>query len=173
MMDAFNPDEGRARTTRRLDVVDESRAHPTRRLSDADSFFTTAVESPLVMVIDDSPAVRRVVELSLQRAGISVISFADGFQAMTALQRGEVAPPRVLLLDIGLPKMSGIELAHYFKQNDDFKDTQIIMLSGHDGMLNRAHSRLRGASDFIAKPFKSHELVRRMRIALGLEWPQD
>lgn len=174
MMDTHNLNAGRARATRRLDVADDGRDYTTRRLSDEDSFFTTDDDAaPLVMVIDDSPAVRRVVELSLQRVGISVISFADGFLAMAALQNGEVAPPRVLLLDISLPKMSGIDLAHHFRRNPAFQETQIIMLSGYDGVMNRAISRLRGASDFIAKPFKRHELVRRIRIALGLEWPQD
>lgn len=174
MMDAQSQDEGRARTTRRLDIADAGRSHSTHRLSDTDSFFTTEDNaSPLVMVIDDSPAVRRVVELSLQDVGISVVSFADGFLAMAALQNGEVAPPRVLLLDINLPKMSGFDLARHFRRNPAFEETQIIMLSGYDGVMNRAMSKFRGASDFIGKPFKRHELVQRMRVALGLLWPMD
>lgn len=160
MMDEQNFGDGRARPTRRLDEFDPS-------------FPSGTGESPLVMVIDDSPAVRRVVEFSLFRAGIPVISYADGLQAIAALQNGEVEPPRVLLLDIGLPRMNGYELARLFRSNRDFQDTRIIMLSGHDGVVNRAYSRLSGASDFIAKPFRSREFVQRIRIALGLEWPMD
>lgn len=151
------------------------RARETRNLGNLDSFFTSdEPESPPVMVIDDSPAVRRVVELSLQRVGIPAISFADGLLALAALQSEEVAPPRVLLLDIGLPRMNGYELARLFRSNPAFQQTRIIMLSGHDGVVNRAFSRLNGASDFIAKPFRSGELVQRIRVALGVDdWPLD
>ena len=151
------------------------RARQTRRLDDSDPSFAWDVhDSPLVMVIDDSPAVRRVVEISLQRVGISAISFADGLEAIAALQNADVAPPRVMLLDIGLPRMNGYELARLFHSNKAFQNTRIIMLSGHDGVVNRAFSRLNGASDFIAKPFRSAELVRRVRAALGLlDWPND
>lgn len=174
MMDTRNLNVGRARATRRLDAPEEDGARATPLLGEEDSFFTTPDnDSPLVMVIDDSPAVRKVVELSLQRAGISAISFPDGLQALAALKSGEIAPPRVLLLDIGLPKMNGYDLARLFRNNRDFDETQIIMLSGRDGVVNRAYSKLLGASDFIAKPFKSHEMVKRIRIALGLEWPLD
>ncbi len=160
MMDEQNFNEGRARATRRLD--------------DVEPFFSSnSGESPLVMVIDDSPAVRRVVEFSLYRVGIPTVSYADGLQALAALQSGEVEPPRVLLLDIGLPRINGYELARLFRSNPAFQDTRIIMLSGNDGVVNRAHSRLSGASDFIAKPFKSHDFVHRMRLALGLAWPLD
>jgi DNA-binding response OmpR family regulator len=174
MMDTRNLNAGRARATRRLDEADVDRASATRRLDEEDSFFTTEDEgSPLVMVIDDSPAVRRVVEMSLQRAGISAVSFPDGLQAIAALKNGEIAPPRVLLLDIGLPKMNGYDLARLFRGNPALNDMQIIMLSGRDGVVNRAYSRMLGASDFIAKPFKSHALVKRIRLALGLAWPHD
>jgi DNA-binding response OmpR family regulator len=160
MMDAQSFGDGRARSTRRLD--------------DIESFDSSDVrESPLVMVIDDSPAVRRVVEFSLFRMGIPCVSYADGLEAIAALQNGEVEPPRILLLDIVLPRMNGHELARLFRSNPAFQDTRIIMLSGNDGVVNRVYSRLSGASDFIAKPFKSHEFVQRMRIALGLEWPMD
>lgn len=154
--------------------LNEGRARPTHRLDDIEPLFASDTgESPLVMVIDDSPAVRRVVEFSLYRVGIPCVSYADGLQAIAALQNGEVEPPRVLLLDIGLPRINGHELARLFRSNPAFHDTRIIMLSGNDGVVNRAYSRLSGASDFIAKPFKSQDFVHRMRVALGLEWPMD
>ena len=174
MMDTRNLGAGRASVTRRLDLADDDRTNARGRLDDEDAFFTTEYEdSPLVMVIDDSPAVRRVVEMSLERVGISAISFADGLQALAALRDGEIAPPRVLLLDIGLPKMNGYDVARLFRANPACGETLIIMLSGRDGVVNRAYSKLLGASDFIAKPFKSPALVKRIRIALGLEWPRD
>jgi DNA-binding response OmpR family regulator len=119
------------------------------------------------MVVDDSAAVRAVVTISLERVGIPAAAFPGGFEALQALQSGKVAPPRVLLLDIGMPRMNGYELAKLLKSNAACAETQIVMLSGHDGVVNRTLARLSGATDFIAKPFKSGELVRRIRRALG------
>src|SRR5579864_602084 len=91
------------------------RAHRTRTLVEPTPFFMDAEsESPAVMVIDDSPAVRRVVEISLNRVGISAVAFEGGLQALAALSDGVLAPPRVLLLDIGMPKMDGYEVARVF-----------------------------------------------------------
>jgi twitching motility two-component system response regulator PilG len=154
------------------DVRERSRT--TRTLADPDTFFTSdlgdmaSAASPLVMVIDDSMCVRKVVELSLTNAGISTIAFPDGPTALEAFSSGRIAPPRVLLLDIGLPRMSGYDVAKLIHSRSDFDDTSIIMISSHDGVIDRARSLLIGRVDFIAKPFKRDELVRRVRRALGI-----
>jgi DNA-binding response OmpR family regulator len=162
--------------------AERERARTTRTLDDSDPFFTSDMlesddrESSLVMVIDDSPTVRSVVEISLYRVGIPAVAFSGGLEALEALQSGKVAPPRVLLLDIGIPPMTGYEVAKLLKSNAACAETRIIMLSGHDGVVNRTLARLCGATDFIAKPFQAGELVRRVRRALGLtdpgsDWP--
>jgi CheY-like chemotaxis protein len=145
------------------------RARATRALDDDTPFMSSIErESPPVMVIDDSPAVRRVVEISLRRVGIPAVAFAGGLPALAALRDGELAPPRVVLLDIGMRPMNGYEVARLFRSNRALADTRIIMLSGHDGLLDRARARMVGATGFIAKPFKSAELVQRVCVALGL-----
>lgn len=162
-------------------MMDESRyvdarqrGRATRNLDSFNLVTSDEHQSAPVMVIDDSPAVRRVVEISLYRAGIPAVSFEDGLKAMAALQEGVVAAPKVLLLDIGLPRMNGYELARLFRSNPAFQQTRIIMLSAHDGVVDRTRSRLIGAYDFISKPFKAGELVRRIRHALGIdEWPGE
>ena len=161
-------------------VSERSRA--TRTLTDPDAFFSDALvsdmaESPLVVVIDDSMAVRRVVEISLMRAGISAIAYPGGFEALDAWQKGVIAPPRVLLLDIGMPRINGYDVLKLIRGNKAFVDTRIVMLSGHDGVIDRTRARWLGASDFIAKPFRSGELVSRVRRALGVldpaaDWPE-
>lgn len=164
-----------------VDVAERARA--TRTLADPDAFFSADMQdleqpnSPLVAVIDDSFVVRQVVVIGLARANIEAAAYADGFAALDAWQSGRIAPPRVLLLDIGMPKLSGYEVAKLIHGKDGFNDTRIIMLSGYHGMVDRAHSMLVGASDFIAKPFKSGLLVAKVRHALGLldpdaEWPE-
>src|SRR5579859_2390747 len=64
-----------------------------------------------IMLIDDSHPVRKIIEASFARIGIPVTSYPDGLSAINALAHGEVAVPDLLLLDIGLPKMDGYEVA--------------------------------------------------------------
>ncbi len=158
------------------------RSLATRTLTDPDTFFSDEFtsddsESPLVVVIDDSMAVRRVVEISLMRAGISAIAYPGGIEAMDAWQKQVIAPPRVLLLDIGMPRLNGYEVLKLIRSNKAFADTRVVMLSGHDGVIDRTRAKWLGASDFIAKPFRSGELVSRVRRALGAldpsaDWPE-
>jgi len=97
-----------------------------------------------------------------------VTTFPDGLSAITALTRGDVSVPDVLLLDIGLPKMDGYEIARILRTNADFKDTTIIMLSGRGGMIDRFRSKMVGARDFIEKPFRVSHVVNVVRGYLGL-----
>ena len=112
-----------------------------------------------VIVIDDSMTVRTVVEACLRRTGVQVTSFGDGLAAMGALARGEVAVPDVLLLDIGLPKMDGYEVARILRSKPDFGQTTIVMLTAHDGVLDRLRGKLVGASAYITKPFRVSHVV--------------
>jgi DNA-binding response OmpR family regulator len=125
-----------------------------------------------IMLIDDSLAVRRIIEASFARIGIATTTFPDGIQAIQALAKREVAVPDLLLLDIGLPKMNGYEVAQILRGNPAFADMILVMLSGHDGMIDRMHSRLVGAKDFISKPFRVSEVVRTVCTLLQIPLPQ-
>jgi twitching motility two-component system response regulator PilG len=116
-----------------------------------------------VMVIDDSLTVRKIMETSLRREGFEAISFPDGLQAMSALSRGEVPVPDLVLLDVGLPKMDGYEIARAFKQKNRLGDTVIIMLSGRDGIFDKLRGRMAGAKEYITKPFKTAEVIAVVR----------
>lgn len=162
---------------------DLQRASATRRLESENSDYEesswaptiwdpTAQLQPMVMVIDDSPAVRSVVEICLARQGISTCSFSGGVEAMAALSRNEIAPPKILLLDIGMPRMNGYEVARRLRGNPAFRDTRLFMLTGHDGVLDRAYARMLGAG-FIPKPFKSRDLINIVRQALDMRVQED
>jgi len=125
----------------------------------------------LVMVIDDSLTVRKIMETSLRREGFEAISFPDGLQAMQALARGDVPVPDLILLDVGLPKMDGYEVARAFKQKNRLGKTVIIMLSGRDGIFDKLRGRLAGAKEYITKPFKPAEVIAVVRSHLGQEQP--
>ena len=139
---------------------------------DSDVSFQPSSVDRTIMLIDDSLAVRRIIEASFARISISTTTFPDGLLAIQALAKREVAVPDLLLLDIGLPKMTGYEVAHILRGNPAFSDMILVMLSGHDGMIDRVHSRLVGARDFIRKPFRVSEVVKTVCTLLQIPFPQ-
>src|ERR1051326_2862046 len=122
-----------------------------------------------VMIIDDSLTVRKIMESSLQREGYRSISFPDGLKAMSALSKGEIPVPDLVLLDAGLPKMDGYEVTRAFKQKNRLGNTVIIMLSGRDGMFDKLRGRLAGAKEYITKPFKPAEVIAVVRSHIGTQ----
>jgi DNA-binding response OmpR family regulator len=127
--------------------------------------------APRIMVIDDSLVVRRVIEVSFARVGIPTACFPDGLSALNALVKRETPVPDLLLLDIGLPKMDGYEVAKTLRQHPEMRDMIIVMLTGHDDVINRVKAALYGARDFIKKPFRPAELVARCCALLRIPAP--
>jgi DNA-binding response OmpR family regulator len=126
---------------------------------------------PLVMVIDDSPAIRTIVEHTFARIEVRVAAYADGLDAIRALVERQVAVPDLVLLDLDLPRLDGYEVAAVLRTNTAFAETPILMLSGRDGLVDRVRSRIVGASEFIAKPFRTGDLVVIVCGYLGIAPP--
>lgn len=135
---------------------------PGETLSQQDAQWSPPVDEalPVIMLIDDSLAVRRIIEASFMRVGLTTTTFPDGLSAIAALTKGEVSVPNLLLLDIGLPKMDGYEVARILRSNKAFDDTILIMLTGRDGMIDRLRSKMVGARDYIRKPFRVSQVVQ-------------
>lgn len=124
--------------------------------------------SNLVMVIDDSATVRKIVETCLRREGFIVESFSDGVEAMKALNNNQIPPPALVILDVNLPKMDGYEIARKFKSKPQLSSTVIVMLTRRDGVIDRLKGRLAGAKDYITKPFKTQDIVSITKSYLGV-----
>jgi DNA-binding response OmpR family regulator len=88
-----------------------------------------------------------------------VKSFPDGVEAMRWLTEPEARIPNLVILDIGLPKMDGYEVARRLKTKPQFSNTVIIMLSRRDGMIDKLKGRLAGAKDYLTKPFKTQDII--------------
>ncbi len=124
--------------------------------------------SKLVMIIDDSLTVRKIIEASLRREGFEAISYADGIEALRALTEERLKRvPDLVILDIGLPKMDGYEIARRLKSKSQFSGTVIVMLSGRDGVIDRLKGRLAGARDYITKPFRTQDVIAVIQSHLG------
>jgi DNA-binding response OmpR family regulator len=115
-----------------------------------------------ILVVDDEPDVVEVIELtfSLQWAGSEVIAAADGESALKVFQAEQ---PDVVVLDVGLPGMSGFEVCRRLRA---ISDVPILMLTVRGEEMERLKGLELGADDYIVKPFSPLELVARTRAVL-------
>jgi DNA-binding response OmpR family regulator len=116
--------------------------------------------SPRVVVVDDEPALRDAVAYSLRSEGYDVTAVADGEAALDLV---DADPPDVVVLDVMLPGLSGIEVCRRLR---DAGDTPILMLTARDAEVDRVMGLEAGADDYVVKPFSMAELVSRVRAIL-------
>ncbi len=110
-----------------------------------------------VLVIDDSNTIRRSAEMFLRQAGFEVILAEDGFDALAKISDHL---PRVIFVDIMMPRLDGYQTCALIKQNPQLKSTPVIMLSSKDGVFDRARGRLAGSDRYLTKPFTKEGLVQ-------------
>jgi two-component system KDP operon response regulator KdpE len=113
-----------------------------------------------VLVIDDEPAIRRLLRTSLAAQGYRIVEAADGTEALAAVARDK---PDLLILDLGLPDVSGIDIIRDVRRNST---VPIIVLSVREDERGKVEALDLGADDYITKPFGTDELVARIRTAL-------
>ena len=120
---------------------------------------------PSVLVVDDSALVRIQVRRALVDSGMDVVDAVDGEDALVCFSR---ALPDVLVCDINMPRMSGIELLEHLVSADLLTRTSVLMLTteGQPELIQRA--RALGAKGWIIKPFKPELLLAAVRRLAGL-----
>lgn len=109
-----------------------------------------------VLVIDDSNTIRRSAEMFLRQAGFEVILAEDGFDALAKISDHS---PKVIFVDIMMPRLDGYQTCALIKQNPKLKSTPVIMLSSKDGVFDRARGRLAGSDRYLTKPFTKEALI--------------
>jgi twitching motility two-component system response regulator PilG len=113
---------------------------------------------PALLVVDDSPTVRKLVTLTMERKGYRVRTAPDGPGAVESIRDQGV--PDLILLDINMPGMDGYQLCKFIKQSPQAKHVPVIMLSGKDGFFDKIRGRMAGSTAYITKPFNPEALVR-------------
>jgi len=108
------------------------------------------------MVIDDSKTIRRTAETLLKKVGCEVITAIDGFDALAKIADNR---PDIIFVDIMMPRLDGYQTCALIKNNKDFKNTPVIMLSSKDGLFDRAKGRIVGSDQYLTKPFSRDELL--------------
>jgi two-component system KDP operon response regulator KdpE len=113
-----------------------------------------------VLIIDDEPQIRRLIQAALSRAGYATIEAGN---ARDALEMVRSQHPGICLLDLGLPDRDGLELVQLIKQQSD---TTLIIVSARDATEEKVAALDLGADDYLTKPFDTDELLARVRVAL-------
>lgn len=113
-----------------------------------------------VMVIDDSNTIRRTAEVLLTKAGCEVVTANDGFEALSQIVDHK---PDIIFVDIMMPRLDGYQTCALIKNNPEFKDTPVILLSSKDGLFDRARGRSEGADEYMTKPFTRQELLEAIQ----------
>src|SRR5438067_5980219 len=113
-----------------------------------------------IAVVDDDPAIRRLVRLFLTRDGFETFECTTGEEARQALT---TRPWDLAILDRRLPDMDGVVLCHELKSNPAFRTRYVIMLTGEDEQADKIEGLELGADDYITKPFQYPELLARIR----------
>jgi two-component system response regulator MprA len=116
---------------------------------------------PRVLVVDDEPAVRRALERALRLESYEVVLAADGEEALDAQA---ASPADALILDIGMPRLDGLEVCRRMRQAGD--RTPILILTARDAIDDRVQGLDVGADDYLVKPFALRELQARLRALL-------
>ena len=104
------------------------------------------------MVVDDSPTIRKILGLTLDRAGYSVVAEPDGERAVARL--AELVPD-LILLDISMPKLDGYEVCRRIKSDPRTAQVPVVMLSGKGGFFDKVKGRMVGATEYLTKPFET------------------
>jgi DNA-binding response OmpR family regulator len=122
---------------------------------------------PRVLVVEDDDEIALALQRSLRMEGYDVRLAEDG---VDALDQAHAFLPDVVLLDLGLPKLDGIEVAKELRKRED--DVGILMLTARDGLDDRVAGLDTGADDYLVKPFERQELLARMRALLRRRPPR-
>lgn len=116
-----------------------------------------ALSSLKVMIIDDSKTIRKSAETLLSKEGCEVLTAEDGFEALALIA---VNKPDIIFVDIMMPKLDGYQTCTLIKNNRQFRDTPVIMLTSKDSIFDKARGRIVGSEEYLTKPFTRDDLLQ-------------
>jgi DNA-binding response OmpR family regulator len=116
-----------------------------------------------ILIVEDEPKIAQLIQIALEAEGFSCHRCADG---LTALQAFHEYQPDVIILDLMLPGLDGLEVCARIRQKPGPKDPYIMMLTAKGEEIDRVIGLSTGADDYLVKPFSPRELVARVRALL-------
>ncbi len=112
--------------------------------------------SKTIMTADDSPSMRQMIAFTLKQAGYSVLEAEDGVDALSKLENNSV---NMLITDLNMPNMDGLELIKNVRTKSEYKFIPIIMLTTESDEKKKKEGKTAGATGWLVKPFKPPQLL--------------
>ncbi len=116
-----------------------------------------------ILIVDDEPDIRELIEFNLKKEGYQVIVAENGIEAIAQAKKHS---PNLILMDIMMPEMDGIEACHHIRSLPEFKDTFIVFLTARSEEYSEVSGFNVGADDYIVKPIKPRILMSRINALL-------
>lgn len=120
-----------------------------------------------IMVVDDEPQIVRALSINLRARGYEVTTAGDGTEALAV---AAIAPPDVVVLDLGLPDLDGVDVIGRLRAQSS---VPILVLSGRSDSADKVDALDAGADDYVTKPFGMDELLARLRVMVRRNAPAD
>jgi len=111
---------------------------------------------PVILTVDDSPSMRKMVSFTLVGAGYQVVEAVDG---MDAYEKAQTQPFDLVLTDQNMPRMDGLGLTRKLREHPNFKTVPILMLTTESSDLMKQAGRAAGATGWLVKPFDPNRLI--------------
>ena len=121
-------------------------------------------QKPLILIADDDPDLRQLLHLQLETMDCNLIEANNGAKTLELIL---TEMPDLVILDVMMPELTGWEILKYVRSKPDLSSIGILMLTGIGETLNELSSPMYGADDYIDKPFKSQELIFKIRRVLS------
>jgi twitching motility two-component system response regulator PilG len=109
-----------------------------------------------ILFVDDSKTILHKASQALEGAGYEVVTAMDGFEAISKITDYH---PDLIFVDIMMPRLDGYQTCSLVKNNNQYQDTPVVMVSSKDGLFDRARGSIVGAQGHINKPFSDSDLI--------------
>lgn len=136
-------------------------AEPSPRLGEHPN---KSIAEKKILVVDDEPFILKSLTFVLKKEGFHVESATNGVEAMETIQREK---PDLVFLDIMMPKMNGLEVCQWIRQDPLLRDIYVIILTAKGQEADREKGLKIGADEYMTKPFSPSSVVRRIKEILG------
>ena len=116
-----------------------------------------SVSMKTVLIVDDSATMRRMIIAALR--GVDQISFKEATSGLEAIERLAVVPADLVVLDLNMPDIHGLEVLRFMRSHDNFRETPVVILTTRDDEEIRAAAYRDGATLYLTKPFRPDALA--------------
>ena len=114
----------------------------------------------IVLIIDDEPSIRETAAFILKMEGFQVEKACNGVEGLQQIKQKK---PKVILLDVMMPKMDGYELCEIIKNDNELKDIFVVMLTAKGQEIDEQKAMKAGADTYLTKPFDTDEILRHIK----------